>query len=818
MKKFLFSLIFFLFLLSSANAVCSNGGICTFTMQNANVNADDQANAGKFDYIMATASGVGINVSTPNIADFVDPSIPVVLYSTFVVMNEFNQPQGVTCNNKWPEVNNNEDWFLHDFNFTVNPEGERLEEMVYCGAFEMDVTNIDYQNYTASKSAEVLQPSCALGVDGYFFDQTSDYARWLPLHVRKSTCTIACRPNFDWDTMCSNINQPVDCSNCPFLTQQEFEGGVISTFQKVKAEIGSSKYLMINGDYTGYTPYIDNQMYEGWVHAGWNSPNQYSLKAQMVQEMNWLKNSVFANRSATVVSGASSTSSKVRDFTFAAYLLAKRNDSFAYFQYDDRGTTTRHDYYAELFDLDLGLAIDGVSCSSTDYCIIGSGNNDVYVRDFANGKVLANFNSNSSPSINLGGTYKKLNGTIVTTITLADHEGIVLLNATTPACTDKDGDGYGTGCALGLDCDDQNPLIHPNAAEICGNLIDEDCSGADLQCPIPITCGNGTIDSGENCSTCPADVPTPAGSVCCSGNILTPACSSNSQCNDDNVQTIDSCANPNSCSAVCQNLQSCQDNNYCSAGEACCNNVCVALNCSNDSQCSDNDSTTLDDCINANSCNSYCSNTPINQILNPLCGNNRIDSGENCSLCPSDVSCVAGRVCNNGLCVLPECSNAFDCDDGNSCTIDSCSNNSCSHSTNPACNAGDELVVVVSESAVAGEKFFVSVFDKSHKPIVGANAVYGKQFGFTNFAGAIEFEAVMEVNKIEISKIGYKLASANIEVLEAESVNLASFFDVSSISGLFKSPIALLSVAGIIVGIGLFFLLMSQFKHPQNDE
>ena len=65
---------------------------------------------------------------------------------------------------------------------------------------------------------------------------------------------------------------------------------------------------------------------------------------------------------------------------------------------------------------------------------------------------------------------------------------------------DADGDGYGTstdihpGCtpntgyvATPGDCNDNNALINPAAADICGNNIDEDCAGGDA------TCFSGTI-------------------------------------------------------------------------------------------------------------------------------------------------------------------------------------------------------------------------------------------------------------------------------------------------------------------------------------
>jgi hypothetical protein len=42
---------------------------------------------------------------------------------------------------------------------------------------------------------------------------------------------------------------------------------------------------------------------------------------------------------------------------------------------------------------------------------------------------------------------------------------------------DVDEDGWDAARAGGQDCDDADPGVNPDAAEVCGNLVDDDCDG-----------------------------------------------------------------------------------------------------------------------------------------------------------------------------------------------------------------------------------------------------------------------------------------------------------------------------------------------------
>jgi parallel beta-helix repeat protein len=79
-------------------------------------------------------------------------------------------------------------------------------------------------------------------------------------------------------------------------------------------------------------------------------------------------------------------------------------------------------------------------------------------------------------------------------------------------CVDEDGDGYDLRnayyCPTGTDCDDVRDYIHPGRAEICYNYIDENCNGmidegCNISCYTDDDCSDGRICAEDNICRCP---------------------------------------------------------------------------------------------------------------------------------------------------------------------------------------------------------------------------------------------------------------------------------------------------------------------------
>jgi len=77
-----------------------------------------------------------------------------------------------------------------------------------------------------------------------------------------------------------------------------------------------------------------------------------------------------------------------------------------------------------------------------------------------------------------------------------------------PVCTDNDGDGYAIegGACGAIDCDDTNAAINPGAAETCGDAIDNNCNGAvDENCGPVCTDNDGDTYAVEGGACGPVD-------------------------------------------------------------------------------------------------------------------------------------------------------------------------------------------------------------------------------------------------------------------------------------------------------------------------
>ena len=93
---------------------------------------------------------------------------------------------------------------------------------------------------------------------------------------------------------------------------------------------------------------------------------------------------------------------------------------------------------------------------------------------------------------------------------VADFSGALTTNPN----IDDDGDGFTENEG---DCNDNDAIIYPGAPEICGDGIDQDCNGSDLNCEDVDNDGDGFTTNDGDCNDNDSSIYPGATEICDDG-------------------------------------------------------------------------------------------------------------------------------------------------------------------------------------------------------------------------------------------------------------------------------------------------------------
>jgi hypothetical protein len=304
------------------------------------------------------------------------------IYGYKLICGSYHGAEG-RLDEDWPEVSQHEDWFVHD------AYGNRLQDS--WGAYMMNIASTGWRqhwvDYVNAEIADVPQ------YDGVFAD------------------IVYATP-----TSLSGASWP----NVPQSVIDNWHSDMMGMLQYVKNRLPAGKQLIINSDEgvtwqhvtMDYLNIVDGQKIEGYCHPPWSDATSYLSDYTMTNQLSLLLAGSSNRKMMIAGSGCTTRDERIVELTYACYLLGV-NGSAAW-GWAQGGLYDYHLGYVSIMATDIGSPT-GARYSSQN----------VLMRDFSGGKVLYNYGS-TSRTVNLGGSYRLLNGTVVTSITLSGYSGEIL--------------------------------------------------------------------------------------------------------------------------------------------------------------------------------------------------------------------------------------------------------------------------------------------------------------------------------------------------------------------------------------------------------
>jgi putative glycosyl hydrolase-like family 15 (GHL15) protein len=358
-----------------------------------------------------TSDGMNMQQSVAAIKK-INPNEVVFLYQD---INELQPSPAAVWAPVANALNTNHWWLYNSGNsggIVASSWGNGFNELNTTIAYPPNSSNQYYVDWRAAWDVQQYGPSVNPSIDGFYTDNVF----WSP------------RVNGDWQQ-----NGTSDSDTNPTV-QQWYRLGYVRYINDLKSampgkyQIGNiADWGQTNAVLTEYNQVLQGGLMEGMIGQSWSFETQ-GFK-QMMAAYQKMMNAIAPPQIVLFAQDDTPTNYQGMRYGLAACLLGN-----AYYNFNANTAGNSVTWFDE-FDANLGAATSA-PFPSTPY------QNGVYRRDFANGIALVNPKGNGTQTVTLETSYRKLSGTqvpsvnngqTVTSVTLNDRDGIILMRLSAQA-------------------------------------------------------------------------------------------------------------------------------------------------------------------------------------------------------------------------------------------------------------------------------------------------------------------------------------------------------------------------------------------------